>query len=413
MIGPILNKLSLLLALAILLLCASVFAPAASGRVPTRPKLLYTWWRKSQRPAVAVGFISSSVAVVALRSGPEIIGAANGTPLYRYNDITLAQDRMIGREPGRRPPAWGVAALRTTGVENPTRMALPSGWASNAIYAGVALAARSRILAVGVRSSAGVEGVCLWNLAEKKVIGIIRNPRNSGPALALAFSPDGKRLAIGYSSSARRPGRVDVWSVPTAKSVLKLVPPIRTPTWDPLGIEYVSANRLAITTQGGIVYLADLARLRLLAAPRSAVRMQENWVTMTMAPSRALLLPHQSRILFTAPGIVRPSIYICDAKSGRILHRLLLRGQPAPALVSGLARAPQPGCVIVGVTYLAKGLVGYFAEIRLPTGKTVWRSPDMSGGCASLAVSPGGRAAVTCGLLGTRLWRLPPAQLGK
>ncbi len=71
------RKLAFVFVLAIML--PYIRAATAHGREVTgQPKLVYSWWRKDQRPARAMGFASNSSAIILLHTGPEVAGVISG-----------------------------------------------------------------------------------------------------------------------------------------------------------------------------------------------------------------------------------------------------------------------------------------------------------------------------------------------
>lgn len=389
---------------------AQASAPVSRHAANCEPKLLFSWWHKGQSGAQAVGFIAPSAVVVLLSGGPEMIGSIHGPPLRRFGGIAQSMVGAISSYVGGpRPKGFTLGALSASvAVAGPTHFKVPSGWDAGTDPVGTSL--HGDTLAAEVRGAHGANAVCIWNVRRPnrpKIIQLATRRGRQAYPTALAFSPNGRHLVVGYSPK-QGPGFICVWDIPSARLVLKLLAPPGKPAWQPRAITYLSRHRIAASSSG--LYLADLARRRWLRAAAQAPRgvsLGAEKATWFGTPSPLLSLPASGRIACVLGGRAHPTIGICSAKTGRLLQRMTLRGEPPLTFITGLASAEKPGYIIVAVTGLNKGLTGYFAEIQMSTERVLWRSPDISGGCLSIAVSPDGRAAPTGGELGSRLWRLP------
>lgn len=394
-------------------LIAQASAPVSRHAVGCRPKLLFSWWHKGQSGAQAVGFIAPSAVVVLLSGGPEMVGSIRGPPLRRFGGIAQSMVGAISSYVGGpRPKGFRLSALSASAaVAEPTHFKVPSGWDAGTDPVCTSLHGNS--LAAEVRGAHGANAVCIWNARRPnrpKTIQLATPRGLRAYPTAMVFSPNGRHLVVGYSPK-QGAGFLCVWDIPSAKLVLKLLAPTGNPAWQPRAITYLSRHRIAVSNKG--LRLADLAGRRWLraAAQPPGVSLGAESETWFGTPSPLLSLPALGRIVCVLGGLAHPTIGICSAKTGRLLHRMTLRGEPPLTFITGLAPAEKPGYIIVVVTGLNKGLTGGFAEIQMSTERVLWRSPDISGGCLSIAVSPDGRAALTGGELGSRLWRLPPNKM--
>ena len=399
------HKLGFIFVLAIML--PYIRAAAAPGRAVTgQPKLVYSWWRKNQRPAGAIGFASNSSAIILLHTGPAVAGVISGPPLDRFDRIVKSEMGMIGGRVSHIPHLTADEDSELSRVEQPGRLVLPRGWTiAGGIHAGSAVAANGRVLAVAVRSGDGAGAVCLWGLVKHNVISILPNPSGTSEVLP-AFSPHGRSIAIGYSP-ARSLGYIYIRDVRSGALEQKLRAPSGRPGWRAMAMVYLGSHRLAVLGTDRRLWIARLTGRKpaLQPAPKSSVRLQANW---SIGPPDAMCyIPSENQIVFTMCGLGRPSIYVCNARTGMLLRRVLLRPQQPPSTVIGLTPGANPRQVIVAINVFEPDLPGYFAAVDISTGKLSWRSHRISGGCTSIAVSPDGKAAITGGELGTRLWRLP------
>jgi|GEM_PF-4681328 len=404
------SVLCVILALVPLVPCVRAAAPTRERAVGRQPKLLYSWWKKGHPFAQAVGFVSPSAAVILRHAQPEVVGIVHGLALGRIVQIvegTVGQ--VLGGPVGHAHAMDYPAFNELFAVEHPTPLMPPSGWVVNDLTASYAASEVGPALAVTVQSSKGVSGVCLWNLATHNVIGVLKSPRAS--SLGMTFSPGGHHLAVAYAPD-RGKDYIKIWDVSAAKSVLILSAPTGKSHWNPLAVAYLGPRRVAVAADDGRrvrLYLADLTRNgRLKAAPRSSVQEQQNLFYAHQLRT-LLYLPAQNRIVFAMMGIVRPSIYVCNAKTGQLLRRVMLPWKSQMSSIVAIANVPQRRRIIAAVTnFIVRGMPGYFVEIDVATGQVLWRSPGISGGCMSVVISPNGRTAMTGGMLGAQLWRLPP-----
>ena len=385
----------------------SLAAPA--GDSLRAPKLLFSWWRKKQRPACAVGFASRSSAIILAHNGLEFAGVLKGPRLSQFDKTAQTASGIIGLYLGH-TPRRGHLTLDMLQASNatmmPTHLALPPGWATGTLP--LAVSPDGRILAAAVHSvhsSRGAPGIWLWGSRNRRSLGICLQPH--AVPISLAFSPGGGSIAIGYVS-AKGTGFIRIWNVhgPTPKK--KILGPPGHIHWRPLAMTYVGRRRLDVADKH--LYIFDLTRQiqpQARSAPSGAsfIPQADSWFG--MLEGTLLYVPSKGQLACVLGGGGRPTIGICDAKSGRLVHRLALTHQASLTFITALQSVPKSGYALVAITSLTTGLTGFFGEIELTTGRFLWRSPDISGGCFSIAVSPGGRAALTGGELGSRLWRLP------
>jgi WD40 repeat protein len=390
-------------AVAPLVWCTTILMSASGMAAQSSPQLLYSWWSEDQRPAFAMGFLSSSTAVILVPGGPEVIGELNGPPLSRFDktiDQTMGMmsfynNPRLGYE--MPPPEITMASIAT---RTPNLLALPHDWVMDTdmrIFCGD-LSPDRGVLAVMVQSQNGAGGVCIWNLTNGHVVNVFQQP-NVSPT-AVAFSPSGTRLAIGYVFAGGT-GFIGIWDVQTAKMVQKMIAPAGDTDWRPTAMAYLDPSHLAIIADH--LYIADLVsggRLRYIPdPPHTTFNFEE--------PNGLLYIPssHQFACVLAGPNSTVIGMY--DAKTERFLRGLPLSGLPPLSSVTAIALAGKSDRILFTSTNLATGGTGFFGQIDTVTGHITWRSPDILGDCGSIVVSPDGQAALTGGSLGSQLWRLP------
>ncbi len=403
-------------------------APAARD-----PRLLYSWWsadtgtyaaggvstravsshsRSSQRwfGACAVGFPSTSEALAVLPSGPVCIGGPNGTPLFRFDDAQVGELAM------RFLQAYSALDLRAT------QATVSKGKAHGFRGAGVIITPRNlpilerwrgiRFLergcisrdgrfAAAVAQLHGNNCVALWNATSPSWLRLLDTSRNLLPC-AVAFSPSGSQLAVGYNPIPAAGPVCIVWDMRSGKAALTLSRQETWPGYLPSGIAYLPNHRLAITG-GGKLLLADIkgkGHIHLVPKPKNVVF------------TGALLASPSRQHFIAAMGTIgmQPNIAICSGRTGYILRRIPIRFAYANLwYITQLVAGGHQHDVVAALSSKVDGGVGFFCEMDLKTGRMIWRSPEIIGGCMSIAVSPDGRAAITGGPQGAELWRLPAA----
>ena len=90
------------------------------------------------------------------------------------------------------------------------------------------------------------ESVILLNTETGEKMGMISNVNKGGPVGSLAFSPDGKKLAIGVIGPEHHPSYVRIWDFEAKKEVLNFVcheAPFTHLAWSPNGQTLATASR--------------------------------------------------------------------------------------------------------------------------------------------------------------------------
>ena len=254
-------------------------------------------------------------------------------------------------------------------------------------------------LAAAVAQLHGNNCVALWNAASRNWLRLLDTNRNLLPC-AVAFSPSGNQLAVGYNPIPAAGPVCIVWDVRSGNATLTLSRQETWPGYSPSGIAYLPNHRLAMTG-GGRLLLANIrgkGRLHPVPKPKNVVF------------TGALLASPGRQHFIAAMGTIgkQPNIAICSGRTGHMLRRFPIRFAYANLwYITQLVAGGHRHDVVAALSSNVHGGVGFFCEMDLKTGRMIWRSPEIIGGCTSIAVSPDGRAAITGGSLGAELWRLP------
>ena len=381
-----------------------------SGTLGHRPRLLWAWWDASRLRAMAGGFASPSAAVFIIRDGVRVIGNPHGPPLAFVDKTYSSSLSFVGGGGTIRPitPRIVRASLAMTRVSYPRKLPLPVG--RERVGTGT-VSANGRWIAAFVRSRHGRTAVCVWSLKKGVILKVLRSAH--GRPIIMAFSPSGDRLAVGYWSHGGG-GCIRIWNWRTGAIVKQLTGPKGGSGWQPTAIAYISKNRLAVLA--GALYLADSAPTQTAKPVRINFKGPANSLEPIMVIGSAggslLVLPEGKRLIVPFGGLMKPpAIGVCSVKSGRLVRRIPLTAMGPGAFVTAFAAMPNGHNILVAMDTLMGSGIGWFCEISLRSGRMLWRSPVMAGGCDSLSVSPDGLAAITGGALGARLWRLPPVRV--
>ena len=395
--------------------------------VAQSPQVIWSWWGAGPlRPAAdwgsavhrsalsavegirwenarCAGFISPSEAFVVLQTALVRIGRQSGMPIYRFDSAKMFS-QGIASLLGLRHATKGYSAnMQNFAVEGailvPEAFPFPRHLRGSKPPGGMALTADRKILATAARDRGGKSYVALWNLLKNGRMRLLSTGLGLA-AGAMAFSPSGRHLAVGYNPIPAAGPVCIVWNVRTGKPTVTLSRQETWPGYLPSGVAYLQNHRLAITG-GGKLLLADLkgkGHLHLVPKPENVVF------------AGALLASPSRQNFMVALGTIggQPDIAIYSGRTGHIIRRISIRFAYASLWhVTQLAAGGHPHDVIAALSSKVAGGIGFFCDMDLATGRMIWRSPDIIGGCTSVTVSPDGRAAITGGPLGADLWRLP------
>lgn len=424
---------------AVTLLFATTFSTAGGCRrhsesatreaQPGKPLLVWSWWRSGEgyfgdgggntgagkkspvshrqdwRDAGAMGFLSPSEALILLPSGLVCAGRLGGSPMYRFNSAVTM--RLLAGEAtayltGDRPRSGGTKVRRFRGGEElmrPNSLPMRKSWRDIQFHGCGAVSMDGRFASAAAKSTAS-NCVVLWSLATPNTPWLLLTKR-AFPAGTMAFSPSGKRLAVGYDTTAAVGPHYIVWDTRSRKEISTPHRPNWWPGCTPAAIVFLPHGKLAVAGNGqlSVIDLNNEARPGFIPMLDKA---SATGPLIYNAAKQELLCAVEN-----PKGL--PGIYVCTA-GGYPLHRIALRFFNADlCYITALARSGHARGVIVALNTNVDGGIGFFCEVDIANGRMVWRSPDIIGGCTSIAVSPDGRAAITGGSLGAELWRLPVA----
>jgi WD40 repeat protein len=152
----------------------------------------------------------------------------------------------------------GILLWNVSDPARPTQLGLPlPNTESGGI---VTFSLHRRFMAFGAEGGSG-EGVLLWNVSDPAYPTILGQPL-TGPALdasSLAFSPDGRILAVGTSPEDGI-GKVWLWNLADPARPIRLSQPLTGPTTPVNSVAFSpDGQTLAAGTGGGKVWLWNLA----------------------------------------------------------------------------------------------------------------------------------------------------------
>jgi serine/threonine protein kinase len=227
----------------------------------------------------------------------------------------------------------------------------------------------------------------LWNVASGRQIAEL--PRLYGATdsvQALAFSPDGKSLAVGYSKFSGASGGITcIWNITSRKCTLKLRDPasgeVQAMAFSPNG------RLLAVADSSGVTYIWNTVNGRLVR---------------TLTGSTAIAFSHDGTMMANGDGT--GTVYLWDLTTGRIEATVVL---PSNSPVTSIAISPNgkyaAASCFDGSTYLW----------RLPDNNNSWTVVDHPGnepiGAVSVIFSPDGKLLLTAESSGTVYVRTVPS----
>ncbi len=379
------------LPLALFLSGHAVFA--APRQVPRLgPTMIWSWWHADQRPAFAVGFPSNGSAVFLTRAGPMMVGSIKGPALSGFDSRKLMAAGMrwfFRKAQAPKDPFQHIALPRALPGPHRLRPLL--------VPALSAISPHGRLLAATALDTSGPdkgrEVVCIWRLDKPTAPVALPPVAIADGILSIAFSPHGRRLAIG-SGNTNSGGICTIRAIPSGKRVA-----VKIPKCWPTGLAYLTENSLAVLDASRLLILRPKHSLR--PFPGTALPVPQSFIAMQYLRGEGEL------VATIGDPVSRPSLGAYSISSRHFLVRHLHFRHSRFWMITAIAAAAEPRHVILALTTQTCGTVGFFCDVDTSTGRLTWRSPLMVGGCNSIAVSPDRRTALAGGALGATLWRLP------
>jgi WD40 repeat protein len=239
---------------------------------------LRLWDARTGRPGRAIELQHSNVGPVAFSPRGQVIATGHGKGVVNLWD-----------------PATG-ASVKTLAAARPTRVGGPPTQAYGSVEA-VAFSADGSLVASQHDASFGSQSeVVLWDVASgKKTREIMGEGRSAG---ALAFSPDGRILAVGSD-------KVRLYNAATGALLETLETPDNKSWWKTTALSFsVDSRSLAVASREGPVRLWDLASASVLRTFRPPPRV-----------SLVALSPDGKLLAAASPD--SPRIHLWDTATGR------------------------------------------------------------------------------------------------
>jgi WD40 repeat protein len=252
-----------------------------------------------------------------------------------------------------------------------------------------AFSPNGKILAGGYSSGSTVltGNTYLWNAARGRQIAELPGPYGATDSVqAVAFTPDGKSLAVGYSKFTGGSGGITcIWNIASRKCTLKLRDPaageVQAAAFSPDG------KLLAVADSSDVTYLWNTVNGRLVR---------------TFTGSTAIAFSHNGTMMANGDGT--GTVYLWDLATGRIEATVVL---PSNSPVTSIAMSPNgkyaAASCFDGSTYLW----------RLPDNNNSWTVVDHPGnepiGAVSVIFSPDGKLLLTAESNGTVYVRTVPS----
>ncbi|MFB3880754.1 MAG: tetratricopeptide repeat protein [Armatimonadota bacterium] len=322
----------------------------AAGPLPSPRKLAFLAWGAV---ACAVALAAGTVIWVAARDRTPSWVAWQAPGDFAALDFSPDGELLVTG--GKKVTVWRVG----TGTKY-----RDFGWGEEAVD--LAFLPTGAAIAISSRDERTGRNVKLWRMPDSGLVAIL--PQNAG-SRPLAFSPDGKLLAIGTDyMSAASPLGVQLWSVPDRK----VIGAVATP--DPVAPGYVTAiafsadsRLLASADDSGTIWITDVATREQLSAIQTGNMMS---VSLAFSPSGKAL---------AYGGSSGPDVTICSLPSGDPVQTLKGGSRPGgkldlPQAVKALAFSPDGHLL---ATSVGTGDDTRLHLFRLPEGEPV-RALDSS-----------------------------------
>ncbi len=358
---------------------------------PPVPLLLYSWWNRGDLAAMAartasphlriskgdkndwfspgaIGFLSPSLAVFALSSGPVLASRPQGSKLFRLDDAWQSQKFLSILQSHPREPFWPDAANLRTPTVSISQLPTPQSW-SNPVF-GVCGATSPETHLVATSTRLGNKNfVALWSGNARSNPIQLRTDWNN-PATALSFSTSGKELAVGYDSLTT-PGPVCViWRTDSATPA-PIARYFSRRFRVPAGLAYISAHRVAV--EGG-------AQIFIFSGHRRRPRKQIG-ATNHMPFTGSLLKTPGGNDFLAATGTIGvvPGISAFSDQNGALVRHISIHFEYADQwYIVQLANSGNPKCVIAALTSNIAGGIGFFVRWIPATGEWSGDPPTSS-----------------------------------